>query len=261
MGGYRSSATTEVLVGTGRLVGDATNKRVAETSQWWHECVRPGGMERFADGWKLTVHVRLMHAMVNHQFLHSRSWDVDDWGLPVNQGDQAGTLALFSTSYLISLRALGIPVTRSEGHAVMHLWRYVGWLMGVEEHWLATTEAQGRRNFYHAMLLSPGPDERSRLLANALARSHLRTGFRRLPRLQRRFAYRKHLSLATLFHGRQGMAELGLPAALPWYPAMLIPLNAVKHTLARVVPGGRAWLRRRAERQITARIGEYQAAG
>ena len=142
----------------------------------------------------------------------------------------------------------------------MHLWRYVGWLMGVAEHWLAESEAQGRRNFYHAMLMSPGPDERSRLLARSLAESHLRTGFRRLTRLQQRFAYRKHMSIAALFHGRSGMAELGLPPSLPWYPALAIPLNAAKHTIARAVPGGRRWLRKRADRQVAARIAEYRAA-
>lgn len=258
MGGYRSSATTEVLVGTGRLLDDQVNRRVAETSEWWHECVRPGGMERFGMGWRLTVHVRLMHAMVNGRFLDSGTWDVEDWGLPVNQFDQAGTLALFSTSYLVSLRALGVPVSRAEGHAVMHLWRYIGWLMGVDQHWLAETEAEGRRNFYHAMLLSPGPDENSRRLAKALARSHLQTGFRRFRRLRQRYEYHKHLSLVALFHGRSGMAELGLPASTPWYAAVVVPKNLVKHLAARLVPGGRRRLRARADRQVVARIGEYR---
>lgn len=259
MGGYRSSATTEVLAGTGRLLEDQVNRRVAETSEWWHECVRPGGMERFGMGWRLTVHVRLMHAMVNRRFLDSGTWDVEDWGLPVNQFDQAGTLALFSTSYLVSVRALGVPVSRVDGHAVMHLWRYVGWLMGVDEHWLAQTEAEGRRNFYHAMLLSPGPDENSRRLAKALAESHLDTQFRRLRVLRQRFEYRKHLSLVALFHGRSGMAELGLPASTPWYAALAVPWNLAKHLAARAVPGGRRRLRERADRQITARIAEYRA--
>lgn len=258
MGGYRSSATTQVLVGTGRLLGPETNLRVAETSEWWHAVVRPGGMARHADGWRLTVHVRLMHAMVNRHFL-DRGWDVDDWGLPVNQYDQAGTLALFSTSFLVSLRALGVPVTRAEGRAVMHLWRYVGWLMGVDEHWLAESEAQGRRNFYHAMLFSPGPDENSRRLARSLADSHRRTGFERFTRARRWLAYRKHLSLVRLFQGRSGMAELGLPRALPWYAA-IIPANLAGHTAVRLVPGGRRWWARRADRRITRRIAEYRAA-
>lgn len=259
MGGYRSSATTEVLVGTGRLLDGQVNRRVGETSQWWHECVRPGGMDRFGKGWQLTVHVRLMHALVNRRFLDSGSWDVADWGLPVNQFDQAGTLALFSTSYLISLRALGVPVTKAEGEAVMHLWRYIGWLMGVEEPWLARTEAEGRRSFYHAMLLSPGPDQNSRLLARALAESHLQTRFRRLRRLRQRWEYHRHLSLVALFHGRPGMVELDLPVSTPWYAAVAVPRNLLKHGVARVVPGGRSRLRARADRQVAARIAEYRA--
>jgi hypothetical protein len=215
-------------------------------------------MERFGRGWQLTVHVRLMHAMVNRRFLDSGSWRVEDWGLPVNQFDQAGTLALFSTSYLVSLRALGVPVTRREGAAVMHLWRYIGWLMGVDEHWLATSEARGRRNFYHAMLLSPGPDERSRVLARALAGSYLRTRFRRLRRIRQRWEYHRHLSLVALFHGRAGMAELGLPASTPWYATVAVPANLARHGLARVVPGGRRRLRARADRRVACRIAEYR---
>lgn len=259
MGGYRSSATTAVLVGTGQLLDGRVNRRVGETSQWWHECVRPGGMDRDGLGWQLTVHVRLMHAMVNRRFLETGDWDVEDWGLPVNQYDQAGTLALFSTSYLISIRALGVPVTRREGAAVMHLWRYIGWLMGVDGQWLTDSEGTGRRNFYHAMLLSPGPDEGSRALAQALAESHLRTRFTRMRWLRQRFEYQKHLSLVSLFQGRAGMSELGLPRSLPWYPALAIPRNAVKHIAARLVPGGRRWLRERADRQVAARIAEYHA--
>lgn len=259
MGGYRSSATTAVLVGTGLLLDGQVNRRVGETSQWWLECVRPGGMEREGAGWKLTVHVRLMHALMNRRFLEE-GWDVEDWGLPVNQYDQAGTLALFSTSFLLSVRALGIPVTRREGAAVMHLWRYIGWLMGVDEQWLARSEAEGRRNFYHAMLFSPGPDENSRVLARALARSHLETRFATLRRVRQRIAYHRHLSLVALFQGPSGMAELGLPRSWPWYPALVIPVNATKHTAARLVPGGRRRLQKRADRQISARIAEYQAS-
>jgi hypothetical protein len=258
MGGYRSSATTEVLVGTGRLLEGQVNRRVAETSQWWLACVRPRGMERFGEGWRLTVHVRLMHAMVNRRVLEAGAWDVEDWGLPVNQFDRAGTLALFSTSYLVSLRALGVPVTRAEGHAVMQLWRYIGWLMGVDEPWLAETEGEGRRSFYHAMLFSPGPDESSRALAGALARSYRRTRFRRLRRIRQRWEYRRHLSLVALFHGRAGMAELGLPSSAPWYAAVATPCNLVRHGVARTVPGGRRRLRERADRRVAARIAEYR---
>jgi hypothetical protein len=200
-----------------------------------------------------------MHAMVNRRFLDADDWDVGAWGLPVNQGDQAGTLALFSSSYLVSLRALGVPVSRAEGRAVMHLWRYVGWLMGVDGHWLAETEGAGRRNFYHAMLFSPGPDQNSRILARSLAEAHGRTRFGRPRRLRQWLAYRKHLSLARLFQGRSGLSDLDLPRSLAWYPVLLIPVNLARHGLARVVPGGRRRLLRRADRKVAARIVAYRA--
>src|SRR5699024_3281736 len=61
LGGYRPSATTEVLVSTGRLVGEGTARRIGETMAWWHAVAAPDGWRPGRPGWAMTVHVRLMH--------------------------------------------------------------------------------------------------------------------------------------------------------------------------------------------------------
>src|SRR5205807_2164577 len=110
---------TDLLVATGGLTGRMTRRRLAETQEWAAnlssaDALRPGGA-----GWRATVHVRVMHAMVNSAF--EPKWDVDRWGLPINQADAAGTLGLFDGALLIGCRALGVPIPPDDAHALMHM--------------------------------------------------------------------------------------------------------------------------------------------
>ena len=149
LGGYRTAAALEPLVRTGRLTGSETLRRIKETSVWWRAVTSPGGMAPDGEGFRLTLHVRFMHAMVNAQLEADPSWEWAKRGVPVNQYDLASTLGVFSTSFLLHLRLLGVRVTRADAHAVMHLWSYVGWLMGVDDDWLPHDERRGRRLLYH----------------------------------------------------------------------------------------------------------------
>ncbi|MDV7241839.1 MULTISPECIES: oxygenase MpaB family protein [Rhodococcus] len=250
MNGYRSSATTRQLVSTGRLVGDRAGARVTETVRWWYECVLPGGMDRDRQGWQLSVHVRLMHAFVNHSLLRDEDWDVTEWGMPINQSDQAGTLALFSTTFLIGLRSLGVWVSADEGRDVMHLWRYIGWLMGIDDHWLVDDENTGRRNMCQIGMFAPGPDDNSRILADALQRSWGNFSYDRAQSLRRRINRQRLLSIQRLFSGKAGMRELGLPATLAWYVPLALVGNGALHGAARLSPAVRQRVSRRSRRRV-----------
>ncbi len=234
MNGYRSSATTRQLVATGRLVGDGTGRRVAETVRWWYECMLPGGLDRDGRGWQLTVHVRLMHALVNRHLAASEGWDPREWGSPINQADQAATLALFSTTFLLQIRMLGRVVPPADGRDVMHLWRYVGWLMGVRDEWLPTDENTGRRYFYQLARFAPGPDADSRVLADALQRYWGAMNYRRLQGTTRRLNRSRLLGVQTYFSGRSGVRELGLPPTMPWYVPAAVAVNVVTSAAAAV---------------------------
>ena len=168
LGGYRTAAGLEPLVRSGRLAGKDALRRVGETGAWWLGCTSPGGMARGGEGWRLSVHVRVMHGFVNHQLERADDWDWDLRGVPINAVDQAATIGTFSTSYLLHARLLGVRVSRSDARAIMHLWSYAGWLMGVEPQWLPRTEQVGRRVLYQFVSTDPGPDENGRTLAAAL---------------------------------------------------------------------------------------------
>ena len=251
LGGYRSAAALEPLVRSGRLLGSSTNRRTSETSTWFLAAIDDHGLEREGAGWQLSVHVRVMHAFVNYQLERDPTWDWALRGVPINQYDQASTLAVFSTTPLLQARLLGFRVSRRDSRGVMHLWSYIGWLMGVDDHWLPRTEKAGRRIIYHLLSHDPGPDENSRVLARALVDSQAE-----VPggRLRKWFAREAGLSVATLLNSRAGMRELGLPARLPWYPALRIPANLFWTHLVGRLPGGDDLVVRRGRRGRDRRV-------
>lgn len=256
LGGYRPAATTEVLTSTGRLTGESTSKRVAETMAWWHAVAAPDGWRPGSPGWEMTVHVRLMHARVNRAML-ARGWDTVAKGLPINQADMAATNGLFSATFLLGTFVLGIPHSRSDGRAVMHLWRWMGHVMGVDRDFLHDRPRRGLRDMYHFLRTSPPPDQNSEVLAEALLDSYGRSDYPRCAALRRRLDVARHRSTATYLNGPAGMRELGQRPALPWYPALLIPANLLVHGVAAISPTARRSLERRGDRRIRRQIVRY----
>lgn len=236
MGGYQASAFNKTLILTGALAG-GNARRVAETMQWVADCTQVGGLMRGAAGYASTLHVRLMHAMVRRRVSGLPEWDVAELGLPINQTDMAATYLAFCVVLLLVVRAMGMPVTRAEARAEMHLWKYICWLMGVDERWLRDDENEGRILLYQMLLAQTPPDETSRQLGRALMADCLREPWAHP--LRTRFEHARHLSVTRLFVGARGMAALGLPSrVVPWYPILSAPFTFAWHLLHRVVPGG-----------------------
>jgi hypothetical protein len=236
MGGYQASAFNKTLLLTGALAG-GNARRVAETMQWVADCTAVGGLARGAAGYRSTLHVRLMHALVRRRIARRPDWDLRALGLPINQTDMAATCLGFSVVLLLVVRVLGVPVTRAESRAEMHLWKYIGWLMGVEEPWLCDTERDGRILLYQMLLAQTPPDESSQQLGRALMADGLREPWP--TRLRVRFEHARHLSVTRLFVGARGMRALGLPRfVLPWYPLVSAPFTLLWHLAHRLLPGG-----------------------
>lgn len=248
MGGYQASAINRTLVLTGTLTR-GPGRRLAETTSWWLDCTGVGGMARYRDGFRNTLRVRLMHALIRRRVREMPEWDTARWGLPVNQTDMAATQLGFSVVFLLGCRAMGIPLTRTDGRAVMHLWRYIGWLMGVDPRWLPETENRGRTLLYQILLSQAPADASSRQLGRALRDEPLQRHYPNLAWLRGRFNRARHLSIARLFLDRQGMRDLGLPAhVIPWYPALAAPANFARHVAGQMLPDGGTRLARAGRR-------------
>lgn len=244
IGGYRFGGPTELLAATGGLVG-GVRRRLGETQAWTAALSRPGALDPRGEAWRLTLHVRVVHALVNDTYLE-RGWDVARWGLPVNDTDQAGTLGLFDGVALIGVRALGVPVTRTDAAAVMHLWRYVGWLMGVHPDFLVDDERERHRINYHVLRAQSGQTEAGRRLAAAVAdvQRDLYAGPRG------RYERERLLSMLTVFLGSESMRDLGLPRRPPWAFAGAHARNLVRYRMLGRGDSGRARLERWGDRVV-----------
>ena len=242
MGGYQAAALNQTLILTGALTRGALH-RVAETLSWWLDCTALGGMDPRKPGFKNTLRVRLVHSMVRRRVSKLPEWRMRVWGLPINQADMMGTYLGFSVAFLLGARVLGVPFTAKESRAVMHLWRYIGWLMGVEERWLVDDEMAGRILLYQYTISQAPPDESSVQMGRALMDEPLHRPYAKFKKIRGQFVRARHLSINRLFLGRAGMRALGLPkGVLPWYPLLTVPPTLLKHGLLRVIPGGRQQL-------------------
>lgn len=245
MAGYQASAINQTLVKTGALEKSAA-RRVAETTKWWMDCTKPGGLTLGGEGLRTTLRVRVIHAMVRAQLNERDDWNHDYYGLPINQLDMQVTYLAFSVMFLLGQRILGVPVSKEEAEDVMHLWRYIGWLMGVDESLLAASEQEGRIALYQNLLSQATADETSKQLGRALMDEPLARHYPNIQWLRSRWDKHVHLSIIRLFVGREGMKRLGLPSGiLPWYPMFFTPLNFISQSLVRVLPSGKDYLARR----------------
>lgn len=245
MAGYQASGINRTLVMTGALERGAS-RRVAETTKWWMDCTAPGGMLPGADGYRTTLRVRLIHALVRQRLRQRPDWDKGQWGVPINQLDMQATYLAFSVLFLMGQKLLGTVLSSRESGDIMHLWRYIGWLMGVDESLLCGTEQEGRVALYRNLTSQATADETSRQLGQALMDEPLDRHYPFAGRLWGHWERQVHLSIVRGFVGRRGMQSLGLPTrTLPWYPAMFAPVNAGWCVLNRLMPGGRDRLVRR----------------
>ena len=178
---------------------------------------------------------------------------------------QAATLGLFDAVCLLGVRALGVPVSREDSRAVMHLWRYVGWLMGVHEDFLVATERERHRLNYHILLSQAGLSEAGPQLAQAIVEVQRHLDFRPLPAplaaLRGHYERERLLSMLTVFLGARSMRELGLPMRPPWATATSIAGNLLRHRVLARVPGGRRLVAAVSEREVEALMGRYVGSG
>lgn len=140
-GGFAIPKITKVLNSTGYLSGKRTKERVLETAQFIldvaHslEHLQPGT----GKGWESIVQVRFLHAGVRARLskisrAHSKYYNIEEHGVPINQEDLLATLFSFSnTMWRVMDERMGVHMTSQEREDYLHLWRYIGYMMGVDD--------------------------------------------------------------------------------------------------------------------------------
>ena len=164
---YSWPAGNKPLALSGQLVHRAS-QRLKDTARYVFAVCQPDGLSRFSEGFAMTVRVRLIHAQVRRLLLESGQWRSETWGAPINQCHMAGTNLMFSVGVLEGLTRLGYRFERVEREALVHLWRYAGYLLGVEHELLIADEFEGHRLLDLMFAFEPQPDDDSRALVDAL---------------------------------------------------------------------------------------------
>lgn len=241
MGGYAYfNSFNQVLAATGALHKDV-GLRLGETGKWLFDVTETNGLDRFGAGFITTIRVRMVHALVRRHLRTRDDWDDATWGLPINQIDMQATYLAFGPVTLMGVRLFGVPVMPRDSRAAMHMWRYIGWLSGLDERWLALTERDGLRKLYHTFLTHRFPDDKVRLMGSALRDQPLSqplpemAGRPLLTRIKRAYLYQKHISNSSLILGPVQRWRLGIPFyAVPWYAALTAPFRFAAITWQRL---------------------------
>lgn len=163
--GYAAPAGNKPLVLSGRLQ-HGTHGRLAETSKFVYDVSRPGGLEPGADGVVAAVVVRLIHAQVRDMIHREVDWN-PEWGAPINQHDMLATVLLFSYAWQEGLITLGLSPTDRELEDHTALWRYIGYLMGVDQELLPADRDEAERYADFIELTQGRPDDDARELTRA----------------------------------------------------------------------------------------------
>ena len=155
---------------TGRL-RDQGVRRLKQNNRHMIEIFMPGGLRREADGWKLSVRVRLIHAQVRHLLNESGEWDHEAWGVPISAAHVGFAITAFSARLLMHLKSLGAVFDEDERRSFMAIWRYSGYLMGIPETILYENEEDALRLFDIGKMCEPAGQLESIAMANSLINS------------------------------------------------------------------------------------------
>jgi hypothetical protein len=160
--GFSIPKISEVIRSTGYLAPpsrpDQVLQRLLDTGELTTACTGLGLEALLPDGigWKTALYVRFLHAKVRFALLKrqgKRKWNTNEFGVPINQEDMAATLLAFSVNVLFGIDLIaGVPLSKEERLDYLELWRYLGFLLGVE------TEFEDRLNGQATMYKVPPLD-------------------------------------------------------------------------------------------------------
>lgn len=173
VGGMAGWRVVETLARTGGFGAQVAKRRLLETFQHVLQVTKsPDSVKAGGEGFASSVRVRLLHASVRRRILALARdkpgyFDVDEWGVPINDLDSIGTILTFSSALIwLGLPRQGIFLREDEVVDYTALWRWVAYILGTPtEPWLATY--QQSKVFFESLVLSElQPSEMSGVLAN-----------------------------------------------------------------------------------------------
>lgn len=266
--GYRTPSVTKPLILTGAYTGNSALNRFWETCKHWTDISEPGGMRAGNPGWETSLHVRLLHCMIRARIINHKEWDRPRLGVPISQFNMFTTLMAGSIISGAQLRTIGYRTTDDDIVAMLHMWRYIGYVMGVDTPWYPETIEDAYRAMRLVALAQRSEDnDDSRRLCHSFMDAYKpdpETGG--WTRARAELNYRFQLGHAY-FYTPESYVKADLPDVGPWRFAPLLRFapNFLRDTACQKVPvvarlvdrRHRAWRRKELDRTLGAGKGSY----
>ena len=207
---------------------------------------------------------------MRQRLLQNPKWNSELWGLPINEADSLATNVGFSMAMIYGCKLLGFYLPNKDIEAVLHLWRYIGYLMGDDADWLPKTTEEG----LHCLLLihlsnENNPDEESKTLAKDYLNSFKpKSDVKNWKQyINDYYFFMKHKAYAELLIPFDLYKKLELPSSnLTWMlvPLVEFPSIFIKDRLRAFIPALHKQIEQEGakaqEEVITTRMGERQAS-
>lgn len=173
MGGYDYAYLNKPLVFTGALKKGAS-KRITDTLDFWVHVTRKNALQVNNNGYRYIIRTRMIHSfsrlMIKEKY---KDWNTETWGEPINYSDMIATSLGFSLVFLHGLQKLGLTISEKEELGIFHLWKYIGYLLGIPEHYLPDNKKEATEMFYAWTATQASADTDSVMLAQALENESL----------------------------------------------------------------------------------------
>lgn len=220
LGGMGAARVVETLARTGGFSTKVARGRLFETTQHILQCTRTlKGLQPGGEGFASSIRVRFLHAAVRHRIMKLAQqrpsyFNVDEWGIPINDLDQIATIGTFSSTLIyLSFPRQGIFLREHEILDYLALWRYIGYLMGTPDEYLSTP-AKAKAIMESLLYHEVSPSEMSKTMANNIIYA--------LKEEPPTFASADMLTAsARWLNGNQLCDRLGLKRVSPYYWSLM----------------------------------------
>lgn len=235
MGGYDFAYLNKPLIFTGALKKGAV-KRLKDTLEFWVHVTRENALKVNSDAYQLIVRTRLMHSYARLSIkAKAENWDYENWGEPINSWDMIATYTGFSMVFMQGLKKLGIKISEEEEKGVFHLWKYIGYLLGIPAEYLPENRQEAVEQLYLWSALQDKADEDSVQLSRALLDENLTNTIYKF-KFQRKLLLKLHQSMNWFLLDRELNERLKIPeVSFPaLFPKMIIQGNRISEKIWKI---------------------------
>ncbi len=129
----------------------------------------------------------------------------------------------FSLVFMQGLKKLGIKISPEEESGLFHLWKYIGYLLGIPAEFLPVNRQEAVEQFYWWTTIQDKGDEDSAHLAEALLQENLDNTIYKRP-VQRKMLLRLHQSMNWFLLDEEINRRLKIPKpkkVFSYFPQMV----------------------------------------